>query len=588
MLLPVGKSASDAPNLEGSGSPPRLSPEAEQAIIARADALLTGSLAYFSTHKMQVGSPPDWFFDPFRSSRIEHSGHWSSFDDFADGDIKVIWEPSRFEWMPRLAQAWILSGKDKYLAALNGWLKDWIEGNPPNVGPNWKCGQETSIRLLNILLTTRLLGTHGRAPAGLVDLVALHCKRIRATLRYAVSQNNNHGTSEAAALFVGGAWLAHQKGSSSVPARSRGWRDAGRTWLEDRVSKLVEADGSFAQYSVNYHRVFVDTMNQVESWRRELEEEPFSGGFSSRCRDAVEWLRVMTDDHSGDAPNIGANDGARLYDLSTTPYRDHRPSVQLGSLLFKGERVFESDTSDEPLSWLGLPVPAMAPAAKESRVFPDGGYVTIRKGAAWGVLRAPNFRFRPGHADALHLDLWSRGENILRDGGTYSYNTEPRWLDYFSGTESHNTVQFDGRDQMPRLGRFLYGAWLGTDEMGGLVDENGSIRWSGSYTDHAGCHHRRTVEATDRVWTVTDEFHGFRERAVLRWRLIPDEWSLEGQACSGARARVSVATEGTVRRFEVTKGWESRHYLERTELPVLEIEAGPGASKFTTSIELRG
>lgn len=47
------------------------------------------------------------------------------------------------------------------------------------------------------------------------------------------------------------------------------------------------------------------------------------------------------------------------------------------------------------------------------------------------MLRYPRFRFRPSQADALHLDLWLEGRNLLRDAGTYSYNTESAWLSYF-------------------------------------------------------------------------------------------------------------------------------------------------------------
>ena len=47
-----------------------------------------------------------------------------------------------------------------------------------------------------------------------------------------------------------------------------------------------------------------------------------------------------------------------------------------------------------------------------------------------------------------------KGQNILRDGGTYSYNSTPEDLKYFSGVASHNTVQFDEHQQMPRLRSF--------------------------------------------------------------------------------------------------------------------------------------
>ena len=88
-----------------------------------------------------------------------------------------------------------------------------------------------------------------------------------ATTSYAIGQDNNHGTSEAAALFVGGSWLAVHGDPSAGEIAARG-----RTMLEERVERLVASDGSFSQYSVNYHRLLLDTLSITEWWRRELEE----------------------------------------------------------------------------------------------------------------------------------------------------------------------------------------------------------------------------------------------------------------------------------------------------------------------------
>src|SRR5690606_3787232 len=94
------------------------------------------------------------------------------------------------------------------LDRLNAWLADWLAANPPYRGPNWKCGQESSLRLLHLAAAAIVLDQSGRPLPGLLDLVALSLRRIAPTRAYAIAQNNNHGTSEAAALFVGGSWLA--------------------------------------------------------------------------------------------------------------------------------------------------------------------------------------------------------------------------------------------------------------------------------------------------------------------------------------------------------------------------------------------
>ena len=80
------------------------------------------------------------------------------------------------------------------------------------------------------------------------------------------------------------------------------------------------------------------------------------------------------------------------------------------------------------------------------------------------LFRYPNYQFRPSHSDALHIDFWLRGQNLFRDSGTYGYFSKDISDSYFESTEAHNTVQFDYRDQMPRLGRFLYGKWIETND----------------------------------------------------------------------------------------------------------------------------
>jgi hypothetical protein len=42
-----------------------------------------------------------------------------------------------------------------------------------------------------------------------------------------------------------------------------------------------------------------------------------------------------------------------------------------------------------------------------------------------------------------------------------------------------------------------------------------------------------------------------------------------------------------LRRLELTTGWESLYYQQKTELPVLEIEVGPGKWTIETEISLK-
>ncbi|NLT74342.1 MAG: heparinase, partial [Chloroflexi bacterium] len=545
------------------------------ALVSAAEAILSGELTWFSHHAFTVGSPPSWFTDPFTGHAIDHTQHWSLIPDFdpAAADIKCIWEPSRFHWALTLARAARATGDRRYLECLNMWTLDWQRLNPPNTGPNWKCGQEASIRVITVLLASAIVGQSEAPPAGLVRFVRTHIDRIRPTMSYAIAQDNNHGTSEAAAMFIAGAWLATV--SPPNAARARRWERLGRARLEERALRLVSPDGSFSQHSTNYHRLLLDTLSMAEWWRRRLARPAFSAIFQERTRAAARWLFEMVDPLSGDAPVIGANDGAHEYVLHSRPYRDHRPSVQLAFALFDGTLPFEGADCDEPLHWLGLPHLPASLVERTSTLFRAGGYITLhppsRRLRSWAAIRLPAFTFRPAHADALHLDLWLGGENLLRDGGSLSYASGDGCL--LGTVACHNTVQFDGHDQMPLLSRFLYGDWLRPAVVGDIETGPEGCSWSGAYVDAFGCRHRRTVSTDGATWRIADEFSG-ASRAVLRWRLAPGSWHLDraSLSCSSDLASLSVQTSAAVHRLELVEGIESRHYMERTPLPVLECE----------------
>jgi hypothetical protein len=524
--------------------------------------------------------PPDWLANPLTGQRMPAPERpWWQIPDFdpAVGDIKLIWELSRMDWVLALAQR-VRQGEAGALDRLNAWLDDWCAHNPPYRGPNWKCGQEASIRVMHLACAALLLGQVRSALPGLRDLIAVHLQRIAPTVQYAMAQDNNHGTSEAAALFMGGSWLA-----ALGDSRGACWAATGRQLLENRAERLIGEQGTFSQYSLNYHRVMLDTFSMAECWRRAMDLPAFSPTWQARAQAATKWLHALTDPDTGDAPNVGANDGARLLQLAATPYRDHRPSVQLAMVLFAGARAYAADgTWNHALQWLGVALPAEVAAPPASLQADDGGFLVLRRHEAMALLRYPRFRFRPSQADALHLDLWVRGEGCLRDAGTYSYNTEPQWLTYFGGVSGHNTVQFDGREQMPRLSRFLLGDWLRTRELESLSTHSHGVQAGAGYSDGAGARHHRHVQLEDGLLRVRDHLQGFEERAVLRWRLAPGEWHQEEEATSHPQARrcvrnhhghvLSVTSDVPITRCDIVPGWESLHYLEKTPVPVLELE----------------
>lgn len=542
------------------------------------------TLRYFSYHDREATSPPDWFANPWNGARYDAANrHWSDIPDFMPelGDIKTVWEASRFDWLPRMAWDY-LNGDAEALRRLELWLRDWALRNPVNGGINWKCGQEASLRCLNLLVAALAIEDRFEKPcSGFLQLLYIHLERIAPTLRYAIAQDNNHGMSEAAALFVVGHYLS-KHGNSEQQKQGSTWASKGRYWLENRVARLIMADGSFSQHSVIYHRLMLDVLSLTESMRSRLNVSEFSETFYSRAKLAVQWLHGMTDAQSGGAPNLGANDGAHLFNLDESPYRDFRPSVQLGAAIFLKRSIWAKDVRHPLLALLGLDIAKYETLkAALSGLMAEGGYARINHDEGFALLRLPVYRFRPSHADALHLDVWHKGVTRIRDAGTYSYNADDASLKYFPGTESHSTVCFDRRDQMPRLGRFLFGAWLKPDVLDFNVEKD-CVR--SGYVDYTGARHVRELCREHDGWRVTDEIDGFKREAIIRWQLAPGNWVLDGLSLSCEDMTLQIESDNEV-TLKLTEQLESLYYLHKDTIPVLEVNCHQ-SGKILTHIKL--
>lgn len=535
------------------------------------------TLKAFSYLSYSLTNPyPDWFYSPLTQSTFQNADKpWYQIPDFdaAVGDIKGIWEASRFDWLlDRVIEA-RQKNNSQSLQQLDAWLNHWCKQNPPYLGPNWKCGQEASIRVMHLTGALIGLGQLDKISANVQSLIEVHLQRIAPTIDYAIAQDNNHGTSEAAALFIGGALL----NTAQPDSKYQKWADLGRKWLENRAKKLIMQDGGFSQYSINYHRVMLDSYNLAEVVRQQINLKSFSDVLYQQLKKATDWLYVVTQ-ANGDVPNLGANDGARLLPVSHTEYRDFRPTVQLASTLFYQHSFYEeAGVYDEVLSFFDINKKTdqhfTLPAKNQN--FDQSGLITAQKGKFFIAFKLPIFKFRPSQCDALHLDLWWSGQNILRDGGTYSYNSTEDDLNYFSGVASHNTVQFDQHQQMPRLSRFLFGDWLKPIDF-----TYQPYQFSCGYQDHWQAKHHRAIEIADKQITVTDVISGFKQQAVLRWRLCPDEWRLTDNILTNGKLQIEISAQSDI-SISLVQGEESRYYYQKAKLPVLEIKTLTATTIFT-------
>jgi hypothetical protein len=469
-------------------------------------------------------------------------------DLFAAGDIRPVWEANRL--LPLLTLG---------APAADALLADWIAANPPFRGPAWACGQEAALRALHLCLFAALRGGQP-VPRAVLDA---HARRIAATRSYAAAQDNNHAISEPAGLFVLGLAL-----DDAAMAR-RGARDLARA-----VARLVARDGAFAQASPGYHRLLLDTLSLAEWFRRRHGTADFPAPFAQRAQAATVWLHRVASP-GGALPRAGACDDSALAHLNGGGAADARGSIERAARLFCGASVGHRD--DFGCGVLGIACPEATlprPGAWRSE-----GWRGETRGALSVLLRtgAP-LRFRPAQADLLHLELRHEETALLRDGGTGAYNPPPGcawWTDALAGTAGHNTIMFDGQEQMPRIGRFLFARW----PRARTVPGGAALR------DWRGRRHDRRFALEDRRLTVEDRIGGRFAALVLRWRLAPDDWRLTATGVEGAQARIAISADAPF-RLRLAQGWESPAYGVVVPVPVLEVAARAPVARLTTVLEL--
>jgi hypothetical protein len=528
--------------------------------------------SFFSLKIQQ--KPPDWHYNQFTGKFSKDADKlWSEIKDFDPelGDIKALWDVSRFDWIIPLSQQ-ASKGNANALLFLNNWLQDWQKKNNPYLGVNWKCGQEASIRVIHLMMGAFILDQLEAPTPALINLVIAHLKRIEPTVSYAIGQNNNHGTSEAAALYIGGGFLV--KNGYNIGCK---WQKKGKKVIEERVSKLIGKNGTFSQYSLNYHRLMLDTLCCCEFFRDKLNLSLLPDIFYQKAILATNWLFSIIDSISGDGPNVGANDGAKIIPLTNCGYRDFRPTVQLAMVLFKSKRAYAHGEWDDQFSWLKLALPDKKEDTAVSLIADDGGFAILSRSDVFVSLRYPRFKFRPSQNDLLHLDLWIKGKNILRDGGSYSYNADARLVNYFGSVSAHNTIQFDNHEPMQKISRFLYGNWSQTDWIFKFTDIDGVLSFGAGYTDNFGANHKRKVNLFEDKLVVTDEITNFKNNAILRWRLIDSDWELvenENDVVLRSNSQnqtMRINCTEKITSSKLTEGLESLYYMKSNKLPVIEL-----------------
>src|SRR5579863_2241194 len=596
------------PNEAGSAIRSLILPRDAERLAWLASEATHGRILCFGKWMADFGNPVDLHRDPTNEHRWSADAHWTRAIKGGHGrtEIKFVWEAARFPQAYFMARAAALdpSAAADLAAAFSSQVLSFIERNPPGRGVNWFSGQEIALRHLAWLFGIHVFSGRGfvsdslRAAVG--RSLAASGAHLARHIEYARdSVYNNHLLSEALGLYVAGSLLPGNEAER--------WRKEGFELLSGATDRMVYRDGGYLQDSHNYHRVAMQIYLWATAFMRANGEQP-PLGWSAAMERSLDFLLAHQNDTDGRLPNFGANDGSNPLPLATSDFSDFRPILQALSVATRGERIYAPGPWDEMAVWFfgpeALEMPGRVPR-KTSVSFAASGYHVLRgtKADSFCTFRCASILDRFAQIDMLHLDVWWRGENVLADAGTYLYNGPARWHRYFLRTESHSTVQIDGRDQMPHVRQFktLYRT------QARLLRFEDTPEWAICEGEHYGyrredkCIHRRAVlflkEA--ELWIVVDTISGEGSHSArLHW--LGGDYPFDfdrrdarlGLETPKGRFTVTVldrtgAPQGAVDVAsgveDPPRGWLSRYFGEKEPVPSLAATVtGPLPIAFVT------
>jgi hypothetical protein len=473
--------------------------------------------------------------------RIDHR------DEEVTGNIKHVWEPSRFQHVTVLAAAFALTREPVYAERAASHLRSWWAQNPFLSGVHWTSGIEVGLRLISWVWTRRLLEGWEVAPSLFEDNVdALNQiwwhQRYLARFRSRGSSANNHVIAEAAGQLVaalGFDWFEE----------SERWAAAAAHLLGEELTNNTFASGVNREMAFDYHG-FVAELGIVAAAEADRAGRPVSERtWKTLCR-MVDVVASVADAKLG-APRQGDSDDGRV--LLLGPPEQSRWST----LLAVGRTVFG------PLEWWPRTTPDMMSILLGSMadVHPDKGRPELRSGhfadAGLTVLRSapshgPEIWCRcdggphgflsiaaHAHADALAIEVRYDGTEVLTDPGTYCYGGQSRWRDYFRSTLAHNTVEIGGQNQSTSGGPTLWTRHAHSEVIQVKSDADGRVNsWSALHDGYAELdppvRHRRTVRLSSetRRIDISDEFETSGRHPIrLAFHLGPNvEAEISGRA----------------------------------------------------------
>jgi Heparinase II/III-like protein/Heparinase II/III N-terminus len=564
-------------------------PEQVETIVRTAQKICQHRFDLLGFKDLDYGREIDWHQDVVHGKRAPLESWFKvPYLEFGVvGDSKITWELNRHQHFVTLAKAYRLTGDSFFASELVNQWQDWQEKNPYPKGINWASSLEVAFRSISWIWAYKLLeGTEvdSQFRKQWLHAIALNGRHIELYLSTYFSPNT-HLLGEAMALFFIGTVCPELKSSAK-------WSKQGWDILLRESKRQVRPDGFYFEQSTYYHVYALDfflhsavlaSLNEVTAPREFLQTiESMLGALALLCR-------------AGVPPRWGDDDGGRLFDAQRNRAADLADPLSTGAVLFgRGDLKFLAGDIREETIWLfgkgGIDafeqLRATPPAMRSASLVESGLFFmssdvnqlqAVIDAGPHGALTGGH-----GHADGLSMTIHADGSELIGDPGTFEYTSATgAQRSRFRGTDAHNTLTIDGKNQADANGPFAWQRLVSCKPKEWITGEHFDL-FVGSHEGYSEpgsplVHQRSVFFRKSKFWLVRDLVLGSgHHRLNLNWHVNPElalvDDAAERLLFSGKKAGLSVYSaklEGCT--SEVVQGLWSAAYGASEPSPEIRI-----------------
>jgi hypothetical protein len=547
--------------------------EYTQDLLGKAEAVCRGEFNLLGLNRISYkhNDRIDWHRNPLSSVRTPFLS-WININNrhLKDaGDLKVIWELNRHQFMILLGMAYRLSGNQKYRLEFIRQMEGWFISNCPKKGVNWLSSLEMAFRCISWIWAFHLFSGasrpfHHAFTSDLMRYMEIQGEHIEHNLSYYFSPNT-HLTGEALGLLYIGLFLHSE--------RSSRWIQIGSRILQEELERHILPDGGCMERSFWYHRytleIYLHYLLLCRYYKVEVPEN-----LEGKIESMGEFLMyAMQPD--GTFPLIGDDDGGCLIPLDELKGNDVRGIMStLAALYGRGDFKYVSKEYRDHTLWMlgcdshkGYEAIRSFTPDRESNGFKNTGFFFLRSGWSdssnyMAFKCGPHGWLNGGHAhaDLLSIHITAGKEPVIVDPGTYTY-CEP-WRNYFRRAENHSSITVDGAHPTEPAEPFHWKR----------VSHHCLIKWKpGREYDHViGClsgdtewkHTREIIFYKPDVFVINDSLHGGGKHLIkLNYPLGGTEWRLERNVCIRNKHMIECLNPELIPQLEDL--WISSYYGEK-------------------------